>query len=228
MEGADRAVVEAPRSLRHRKKDRTRREIQAEALRLFAEKGYQSTTVEEIASAAEVAPRTFFRYFPTKEEVVFWSEYQPALADFVDARPGGEPAVEALRRGLVDGLAVFYAEDHDRLLERVTLAYRTPALHPRLRQQQAVAADRMAEILAGRLGVAPGGLEVRAFAAAMTSALWVAVDEWQAHDGVGDLGALIDRALGTVLDGSVATAELPRRARTATASRRTKRSSSRR
>jgi AcrR family transcriptional regulator len=228
MEGTGRVVVDASTSLRHRKKHQTRRAIQAEALRLFAEKGFQATTVEEIASAADVAPRTFFRYFPTKDEVVFWSEYQPALADFVAARPAGEPAVEALRRGIVDGLAVFYGQDRDRLLERITLAYRTPALHPRLRQQQAAAADGMAEILAARLGAAAGDLEVRAFAAAITSALWVAVEEWQAHDGDGDLGALIDRALGTVLDASLATSDSPRPARSATASRRTKRSPSRR
>src|SRR5437773_9233766 len=102
-----------PASLRDRKKDRTRRTLQAEAVRLFAQKGFQATTIEEIAAAAEVAPRTFFRYFSSKEEVVFWSEHQPALAGFVAARPDHEPAAEALRRGLVDGLATFYEQDRE-------------------------------------------------------------------------------------------------------------------
>src|SRR5215213_6892497 len=105
---------EEARSLRDRKKDRTRRVIQSEALRLFAEKGFQATTIGEIAAAAEVAPRTFFRYFPTKEEVVFWSEYQPMLAGFVANRPDDEPAAEALRHGIVDGLAAFYDQDQQR------------------------------------------------------------------------------------------------------------------
>jgi AcrR family transcriptional regulator len=188
-------------SLRERKKDRTRRTLQAEALRLFAAKGFQATTIEEIAAAAEVAPRTFFRYFPTKEAVVFWAEHQPLLAGFVAARPDDEPAAEALRRGFLDGLASFYDQDRERLLERSQLACRTPALQPRWHQQQADLAAAMAQILADRLGVRAHDLEARALAAALAAALFVAIEDWQAHDGQGDLGALIDRALGSVLAG---------------------------
>src|SRR6266498_4980719 len=111
METPRRPNYEPPRSLRDRKRDRTRRTIQAEALRLFAEKGFQATTIEEIAAAADLAPRTFFRYFPTKEEVVFWADYQPTLAAFVATRPDHEPALDTLRRGIVDGLAAFYEQD---------------------------------------------------------------------------------------------------------------------
>jgi AcrR family transcriptional regulator len=190
---------EPPRSLRDRKRDRTRRMIQAEALRLFAQQGFQATTIEQIAAAADLAPRTFFRYFPTKEEVVFWADYQPTLAGFVATRPDHEPALEALRRGIVDGLAAFYGQDRERLLERIRLAFRTPALHPRLRQQQAGWAAAVAQILAERLGTRPEELEVRALAAAVAAALFVAIEDWQAHDGQGDLGALLDRALDAVL-----------------------------
>jgi AcrR family transcriptional regulator len=190
-------------SLRDRKKDRTRRTIQAEALRLFAEKGFQATTIEEIAAAAEVAPRTFFRYFPTKDEVVFWPEYLMLLPEFVAARPDGEHAVEAVCHGIVDGLASFYDQDRERVLERLQLAFRTPVLHPRLRQQQASSANGVALILAERLGARPADLEIRAIAAAIAAALWVAAEEWQATDGRGDLGALIDRALRTVLVGAL-------------------------
>jgi AcrR family transcriptional regulator len=201
METSPRPHQQPPQSLRDRKKDRTRRTLQAEAVRLFAQKGFQATTIEEIAAAADVAPRTFFRYYPTKEEVVFWAEYQPTLAAFVAARPNHEPAVQALRRGITDGLATFYEQDRERLLERITLAFRTPALHPRLRQQQADWAAGMAQILADRLGAPPDDLEVRAIAAALAAALFVAIEEWQAHDGQEDLRGLIDRALGSVLAG---------------------------
>jgi AcrR family transcriptional regulator len=185
--------------------------IQAEALRLFTHKGFQATTIEEIAAAADVAPRTYFRYFPTKEEVVFWADYQPTLAAFVATRPDEEPALEALRHGIVDGLATFYEQDRERLLERIRLAFRTPALHPRLRQQQAEWADGMARILAQRLSARPDDLEVRAVAAAVAAALFVAIEEWQAHDGQGDLGALIDRALDAVLASSVPATAPPKR-----------------
>jgi AcrR family transcriptional regulator len=200
-----------PQSLRERKKDRTRRTLQAEAVRLFAQKGFQATTIEEIAAAAEVAPRTFFRYFSSKEEVVFWSEHQPMLAGFVAARPDHEPAAEALRRGLTDGLASFYDQDRERLLERSKLACRTPALQPRWRQQQADLAAGMAQLLAHRLGVRADDLEVRALAAAIAAALFVAIEEWQAHDGQQDLGALIDQALGSILADPLPATKTPKR-----------------
>src|SRR5215217_6081579 len=186
-------------SLRDRKKEQTRRVIQAEALRLFTEKGFEATTIEEIAAAA-VAPRTFFRYFPTKEEVVFWPVYRPLLAGLMAARPD-ESAVQALCHAIVDGLSAFYDQDRERVLDRIKLAFRTPALQPRLRQEQAASAQAMAAVLAQRLGMSPDHLEVRAMAAAVAAALWVAVEEWQALEGQVELGPLIDRALGTVLAG---------------------------
>ena len=114
--------------------------IQAEALRLFAEKGFDETTIEEIAGAADVAPRTFFRYFSTKEEVVFWPMYRPLLAGLMAARPD-ESAVQALCHAIVDGLSAFYDQDRERVLDRIKLAFRTPALQPRLRQEQATSAQ---------------------------------------------------------------------------------------
>jgi AcrR family transcriptional regulator len=199
METSRQPHQEPLRSLRERRRLRTRRTIQAQALRLFAAKGFQATTIEEIAAAAEMAPRTFFRYFPTKEEVVFWSEYPPMLAEFVARRPDDEPALEALHHGIVDGLAAIRDQDGERMMERLRLAFGTPALHPRLRQQQAGWATAVAEILADRLEERPDNLEVRIIAAAVAAAVWVAIEEWQAQDGKGDLGALIDQALGTVL-----------------------------
>jgi AcrR family transcriptional regulator len=191
-------------SLRDRKKERTRRVIQAEALRLFAEKGFDETTIEEIAEAADVAPRTFFRYFSTKEEVVFWPVYRPLLAGLMAARPD-ESAVQALCHAIVDGLSAFYDQDRERVLDRIKLAFHTPALQPRLRQEQATSAQAMAAVLAQRLGMSPDRLEVRAMAAAVAAALWVAVEEWQAVEGQVELGPLIDRTLGTVLAGEHAT-----------------------
>jgi AcrR family transcriptional regulator len=213
METARHPLDEPPRSLRERRRIRTRRTIQAQALQLFADKGFQATTIEEIAAAAEMAPRTFFRYFPTKEEVVFWSEFPPMLAEFVAVRPDDEPALEALRHGIVEGLAANWDQDEERerLLERLRLAFRTPALHPRMRQQQAHWAAELAEILADRLGERPDNLEVRIIAAAIAAAVWVAAEEWQAQDGRQELGALIGQALGTVLDAPLQSTTTPNR-----------------
>jgi AcrR family transcriptional regulator len=203
METSRQPHQEPPRSLRERRRFRTRRTIQAHALRLFADKGFQATTIEDIAAAAEMAPRTFFRYFPTKEEVVFWAEYPSMLAGFVAARPDDEPALAALHHGIIDGLAAIWDQDGERTLERLRLAFRTPALHPRMRQQQAHWAAGLTKILADRLGQRPDNLQVRAVAAAIAAAVWVAAEEWQAQDGRAELGALIDQALSTVLNGAL-------------------------
>jgi AcrR family transcriptional regulator len=91
-------AIERSYDLRERKRTRTRLAIQADAIRLFAEKGYENTTVEDIAYAAAISPRTFFRYFPTKEDVVLWDEYDPVVEDLVATRPPDE----ARPRGAAD------------------------------------------------------------------------------------------------------------------------------
>src|SRR4029450_4190887 len=96
-EGPKRPRSARSHELRERKRTRTRLMIQAEAFRLFAEKGYSETTVEEIADAAAISPRTFFRYFPTKEDVVLWDEYDPQVAELLAARPAEEPVAESVR-----------------------------------------------------------------------------------------------------------------------------------
>jgi hypothetical protein len=125
------------------------------------------------------------------------------LAGFVAGRPDDEPALAALHHGIIDGLAAIWDQDGERTLERLRLAFRTPALHPRMRQQQAHWAAGLTKILADRLGQRPDNLQVRAVAAAIAAAVWVAAEEWQAQDGRAELGALIDQALSTVLNGAL-------------------------
>ena len=90
--------ADAPRpGLRERKKLKTRLAIQEHALRLFREQGYQQTTVEQIADAADVSPSTFFRYFPTKEDVVLFDASRSSASEACSSttsrafRPPGSP-----------------------------------------------------------------------------------------------------------------------------------------
>jgi AcrR family transcriptional regulator len=94
--------------LRERKKAQTRATIEEAAFRLFAQRGYHATTVADIAAAADIAPRTFFAYFPSKEAVVFAEAdaQLDSLAAALEARPAGETTFEALRgwiAGLIEG-----------------------------------------------------------------------------------------------------------------------------
>ena len=89
--------------LRARKKAATRRALQEHALRLFLADGYDATTVDAIAQAANVSPMTFYRYFPTKEDVVLADDYDPMLGSLIAARPADEPAIESLRHALRAG-----------------------------------------------------------------------------------------------------------------------------
>src|SRR6201999_2191851 len=86
--------------LRERKKARTRASLREHALRLFREQGYQATTVEQIAAAAEVSPSTFFRYFPTKEDVVLQDDMDSRMIEALARQPADLAPIAAVRAAL--------------------------------------------------------------------------------------------------------------------------------
>ncbi|HZZ53933.1 MAG TPA: TetR family transcriptional regulator, partial [Trebonia sp.] len=94
-------------SLRERKKARTRAAIREHALRLFREQGYDATTVEQIAAAAEVSPSTFFRYFPTKEDVVLQDGFDDRMFEAFDRQPPSLTPIAALRVAMRETIATF-------------------------------------------------------------------------------------------------------------------------
>jgi AcrR family transcriptional regulator len=109
-----------PEGLRERKKQRTREQIIEAAMGLFAERGYQATTIADIATAADVAPRTFFSYFPSKEAVVFYNVDRDldGLASALRNRLPGETAFDALRRWIDAMFDEWMAEEDEALLRK--------------------------------------------------------------------------------------------------------------
>jgi AcrR family transcriptional regulator len=193
-----------PRSydLRERKRTRTRLMIQAEALRLFADKGYTQTTVEDIADAAAISPRTFFRYFPSKEDVVMWDEYDdPVALDLLAAQPEDEPLAETIRAVVRETLEGLYRHDPERLLTRVQLASTVPELRARFVEEQTRGIEQLTEVFATRRGARVDELTLRVVGSAMLAAVSVALDAWQRDGGKADLLALLDRATDALATG---------------------------
>jgi len=185
---------------RARKKAATKHAIQEHALRLFIEKGYDTTTVEEIAAAAGVSHMTFFRYFPRKEEVVEYDEYDPLLEELVAARPVEEPPLTALHRALRAGLEHILATDREELLIRTRLILRNPALRSRNLLAQDATRDLLARALARRAGLPEPDLAATVQASAALGAIGPAAMAWAGSDDA-DFVALIDEAFEALASG---------------------------
>jgi AcrR family transcriptional regulator len=181
--------------------------IQTEALRLFTEQGYAQTTVEEIADAAAISPRTFFRYFPTKEDVVLWDEYDPQIGELLAARPEEEPVAESFRAIIRETLGGLLRRDPDELLTRVRLLSSVPELRSRFLEMQASwlsssegQSSELAATLARRHSV-PDDRQLRVTLGALSAAVTIAIDEWQRDGGKSDLLSLFDQTVDALATG---------------------------
>ena len=164
-------------SLRERKKADTHEAIRGAAADLFLANGYDATTMEAVAEAANVSVRTVFRYFPTKEDLFFGgtSSDLSDLRPLLDARPADEPVMDSVR-AVVEVLVgrIEDGEDVDRRL--------APVLRdvPALRQHYLGVLDQVEETVAdwarGRLGAAPSDLRPGLLAACVVSIQRVVVD----------------------------------------------------
>jgi len=165
--------------LRERKKLRTRRAIQDHALRLFGERGYDETTVEQIAEAAEISPSTFFRYFPTKEDVVVTDEYDPIMAEVIRAQPPEMSPIGAFRATMRDLLPQMFATDMDTVMTRMRLTATVPALRARTFESLREGTHLiLKEVMAERTGRPRDDLDIDAFAWAVVGVLMSAMYAW--------------------------------------------------
>jgi AcrR family transcriptional regulator len=161
-------------SLRERKKARTRAELQRHALRLFAERGYEATTVEDIAGAAEVARSTFFRYFATKEDVVLFDDVDPLFEEALASVPVGTPLLVALIEAIRATFAELDEQKRAREELRMRLARTVPEIAAALRARGAWDVEQTARLVASALGRAPEDIEVVTLAGALTGARFAA------------------------------------------------------
>jgi AcrR family transcriptional regulator len=181
--------------LRERKKQKTRWAIQEHALRLFAEQGYDATTIDQIAAAAEVSPSTFFRYFPTKEDLVIADEYDAVLVEGLRSQPPEVPALRAVRAVMGETLRQMGPEEQARVWERTRLTMAVPALRARSLENFLTTTRVMREALGQRVGRNPDDLELRVLAGAVVGALVAALELWVELDQGEGFAEIVDSTL---------------------------------
>lgn len=194
------AVADAaddPVDRRERRRRRTRALVAEAALRLADERGYDHVTVDDIAEAADIAPRTFFRYFATKDDAFFvdHGEQLAHLRRELDALPDDAPVAEGLARAVL-AMVQDAEPDRERAQARARLVDATPALRARSLERQAEWRDALAGVVGDRLGVDPT-TDVRPLvvAAATLGAVQAAVHLWVTGRPDAELADVVAEAL---------------------------------
>ncbi len=178
---------------------RTRRELADAAGRLFIERGYDNTTVEDIVAEVEISARTFFRYFGSKEEVVasLWRWGVEEIVDALRIVPPERPLQEALRTA-VTVACQNAAENPAQTRSFLRMVKDTPTLRARRMQESYGQQQSLAACIGDRLGQPAGDLRVTLISGAVVMAINVAFDRWADQSPtVGDPGPvlLVNRAL---------------------------------
>jgi AcrR family transcriptional regulator len=203
-------AAEPHASLRERKKQATRRSLRRAALNLVAERGFAHVTVEDIAAAADVSPRTFFNYFPSKEAVLFGTDPDriTLLRERMIRTAPGESALTALRvimvsdaRTATDELGELGGDPVD-WLRRMKGAHADPQLRAARAAQMAMVERAIAEGLAERLGTDPERDPYPSLLAATAAGVFRAsISFWAGAGGTVPLEHLIDQAFRALADG---------------------------
>jgi AcrR family transcriptional regulator len=179
--------------LRERKKARTRAAIQSHALRLFTDQGYDQTTIDQIIDAADVSASTFFRYFPTKESVVLFDDFDPLIISAFQAQPRGVPPVAALRVALREAFVGLSREQLEEQRERLALVLGVPALRGAMLDQLSQAMLLVSEAIADRESRSRDDFAVRTIAGAIVGSMFAVLAQL-ADDPDAELADLIDEA----------------------------------
>ncbi len=183
--------------LRERKKEQKRERLKQAAFDLFAERGFDDVTVDEVADRAEVSKSTLFRYFETKEDLLLVDArmHRDALLRALSDRPTDEPVLASLRYAL-QSLAADYQADRLRAVQRNRIIAESPALAARSLERQVAWEDGLAEVILPRLaGEADAETRAAVLAAAAMAVVRVATRRWIASD---DDTEMIDHVLAAL------------------------------
>ncbi len=168
------------------KKQLTKQKLQAAALRLFQEQGYEATTAEQIAAECGLSTMTFFRHFPSKDKVVLDDPYDPMMSSAIAAQRRNLPVLERVRRGLLAAWIALPEPDNDDQRARVRIIARTPELRAKAWENNAVTRAAIVDVLVSQ---DVDRLSAEVAAAACLGALEAALLDW----GVSSEGTLGER-----------------------------------
>jgi TetR/AcrR family transcriptional regulator, regulator of mycofactocin system len=184
----------------------TREEIEAVALDLFAERGFEATTVDEIAAAVGVGRRTLFRYFESKNDIA-WGDFDWVMGRLREALDEGAdlPLMEALRRGVVESNR-YPADQEPGLRTRMTMITGSAALQAHSALRYAEWRGVVAEWAGGRFGEAPDDLRPRVIGYAALGSAMASFERWVANEGE-DLLELLDEAFAALAKGFASEAD---------------------
>ena len=169
-------VTEPVLGLRDRKKIKTRDAIRRAAMRLIKANGYASTTIEQIAEAAEVSASTYFRYFPSKEVVMIANDLDQVTVDALAKQPPELSSVQAFRRALETTLATLSKDEWEFERDRQLMVLTIPELLTAQFEEYRRTMTKLAEADCSRLGRDPDDLEVRIFYGALAGGLMAVLD----------------------------------------------------
>ncbi|KAA9158572.1 TetR family transcriptional regulator [Amycolatopsis acidicola] len=185
--------------LRERKKRETRQALSDAALHLAVERGLEHVRVEDIAAAANVSPRTFNNYFPSKQAAIVWraTERTTGIAEQLRARPSGEPLWEALTEATLTQHASRDTPDES-WLAGVRMMLENPALQGEFLRGSRAAEAELTLAVAERLGLGEQDLTPRLVAGAIQLAVQVASEQWLRADPPAPLETLLRQALSRI------------------------------
>jgi AcrR family transcriptional regulator len=179
MRGSNKTNDKTAEGLRERKRRQTRERISEAAIALFIARGFDATTVDDIAAAADVSKRSFFDYFPTKEDVIFaWQDgFGESLAAAVAERPADEPLLNVIEEAFV--AVVTKAVADPRTLAISDLICGTEALRARDQMKYAKLEQVLVDALVQRTKGKDGHLRARLLAMMVIGAMRIGKETWQ-------------------------------------------------
>ena len=175
--------------------------IQSCALRLFAAQGYDQTTVEQIAEAAEVSPSTFFRYFKTKEAVALYDSIDPIILEAFMKQPPDTPAIRAMRNAIQELSSTLSEERRQLELQRFELLQSIPSLRNKSLGETAASIGAFTRIIAQRSGKNPDAVAVRNLAGAIIGVMIAVLQQTYEQPSMAIFEGRMDAALAQLEKG---------------------------